>query len=643
MDEDEAHAIFAEAMAASGFAIDSKPKTKSMTKKSSSSSQRRRSRPTSPAARKTEIPSPNRRWAEAEKEWKLATQEGLDGDDSDDDDDDDDDSLFDDLKSVGSKKSVGSRSSRQFLVEKEDGVTSDDEEEDMDTIHANHIRTPQQQVNMMRPPIPAVSPGSAEKRIMYNSALEKSGNHVMYLSSKHSDSESTVATSNTKNIIVPQKKRVNRGATSAVNKGAMDKAGTSGASPSPPVSFSPQNQTPSLSKPQRQNGASSSPPVSFTQHSQTPSNTKQKSHKENVLKTPPAMHASSSRNEYVSSSSFRSPQPMQQRSLIGTSASSSRVKISSVSPQVATSTPLSTASDNAQKNSSDENWANFDHAFDSNDNSSNASESDSDDKAGIASRAKQVVAPQSKSPLSVPQEISKATTPTLMLDTSTESQSNDNIRIENDEGKEPEERGSEQIIDRKSSSQQYESEEYDDYSLAETISTFGTDAPNFHANSCVTSLNPIPENDEQMCNANANPLTWMMNYVGLTESDAEVAKKSKSSQESIQGFNPQGPADQTFSSLQPTINGNAESDDSFQAWLGYAADLLFPPITSCNGSGMPGQTEVCDPSLFLTHQKLIVCILLKDSRTPSCWITRTRYVKPEGLSICFYFLFYFSD
>jgi len=599
MDEDEAHAIFAEAMAASGFAIDSKPKTKSMTKKSSSSSQRRRSRPSSPAAQKTEIPSPNRRWAEAEKEWKLATQEGLDDDDLDDDEDDD--SLFDDLKSVGSKKSVGSRSSRQFLVEKEDGVTSDDEEEDMDTIHANHIRAPQQQANMVRPPIPAVSPGSAEKRIMYNSALEKSGNHIMYSSSKHSDSESTVATSNMKNIIVPQKKRVNRGATSAVNMVVMDKTGTSGASSSPPLSFNPQNQTPSLSKQQRQNGVSSSPPVSFKQQTQTPSNSKQISHKENDFKTPPAMHATSSRDEYISSSTFRSPQPLQQRSLIEASSSSSRVKISSVSPQVATSTPLSTAGNNAQKNSSDGNWADFDHAFDSNDNSNNASESDSDDKAGTSSRAK---APQAKAPLSVPQEISKATTPTLLRGASTESQSNDNIFIEDDDkGKEPGQCGSEQIIDRKSSSQQYESEDYDDYSLAETISTFGTDAPNSHGNGCIVSLNPISENDEQMCNANANPLTWMMNYVGLTESDAEVAKQSKSSQKSVQGFNPNGPSDRTCSSLQPTIQGNTESDDSFQAWLGYAADLLFPPITSCNGSGMPGQTEVCDPSLFFLSTK----------------------------------------
>ena len=484
-----------------------------------------------------------------------------------DDDDDDNDSLFDDLGSLGDRsvKSAASGVSRPFLVQRADPDSSDDEEA----------------VLRKQPPL---VPKSNPNRPRYPGRKKSSASSV-----RHSDSESTVAISNTRQ----------RG--------------------KPPF----ERQVVAMMVPEKQ---VQSPPVSSNNNNNL---------FQPIASSSPVPVATSARKAVQKPS----PQKVSAESAV---SPSSRVRmVQEAPPPQASSSP---AVDNS--------WANFDSAF----------QEDAKVEAGASAT------PSKQSPSSSGGKKAQEYE-SLGVAEMTSSQSHGNSTDEQEKiltemlAKQNISRGeissdpSLPISQSKSSQFHSEStnghdedEDEDDetISVAESmsvysVSTLGTERTDFSyapRNSGCTGaarkLSAVPEDNALQCNNKDNPVEWMWSYVegGINAMnaafvDATTETKDGAStvdgsdngasratsatvgaeEERVQGYNPDGPTDQTFSSLQPISTASDDPDNSFQAWIGYAADLLFPPIANCSNENnfSEGQMEVRDSSysivlLFVLRQ-----------------------------------------
>ena len=492
MDEQEANAVFAAAMAASGFTVDLNavsPVSKNNTRNDFDDSD-----------------VSQEKWETAEEEWRKASMEQ---------DEDEEDSLFDDLKSIasrGSKQSTSTTATRQFLVEKDSAIdSSDDDEENEEIVMTTRAVAA---MNMKADVYRSDKPKRSKKKLG-----GKSGN-------KNYDSESTVATSNRR----PQASILTDSAIQVMISDDEDE-----------IDEQVYNHIKS-----DVNEKINDLPKKQTNRSPLPSSSLLKNPLPSDHRTPQSRSNNAKSDELIYKDSH---------------TKSSGVK-KTISPQHSLAVESKDSFEEIMKDKDNDDWANFEEAF--------SKESHS-----------------SKKLTSSPSEASS--------DDATEEQTSSNptkvsfaVKEENTA-----------VLNNPSSS--YETDYSDNTSLAETVSTLGTDRSYVrYQNSC--KLPGISESQE-VCNVNENPVGWVfsaMGLVGSSSTDVNQTKNinannenSKQSTESepTQGFNPSGPSDQTFTSLKPVSNPAVEQDDSLQAWLGYAADFLFPPaVTSCQND--QAQTEV---------------------------------------------------
>ena len=515
MNEDEAHAVFAEAMAASGFTVDSSPQPQGK--------QRNRNSPS----------TPRRRWANAEEEWQRAAQNKNDDDDDDDDDtyedDDDDDSLFDDLKSVDSKRTTGSRS-RAFLVDKEDGEDSSDDEDQVSAL--------------------TIKLGKGKKSPNLGSVRRYTPS-----ASRHSDSESTVATSNTRQSSVRTERAVvlssvDHASMKGRNVRMLSKANTSASYESEDdddeedddekeelivvTEFSQQQQQQQYM--QNDSGTGIRTPVS---------------HSRGLSKTP-------------SPSNFITPQGQ----LKQTNSVSSTSKVKKVILPT-TQSNRSNAVDTNSLSISDDNWANFDEGF-------------------FDPNTDQILKTPSPQPKNIQTNLHDSQKSNGNSKTSIEEQDNskaNEIKVEVEISEKVSrnigrsQRGGGKVA----SGSTYDSDYSDDVSA----SSMGSEktVPD-HAKEAGCQLTGVPEHSDIQCNTDANAVGWMLSAMGL--GDNSTSNNTVSDEiKVVQEYDSKGAVVHQLSSL------TAETEDSLQAWLGYATDLLFPPLGQCGGvQNASGQTEV---------------------------------------------------
>ena len=506
MDDAEAHAVFAAAMAASGFAVDSPVR------------QRQRNEPQQ-QQQQSGPATPRRRWAAAEEEWRRASQSQEDHNDeqeSDYDKEEDDDSLFDDLKSIGSesKQTTTSRQSRPFLVEKEAGVmdSSDDDEDQVLPLKMIVNRNS-----------PALSAGIRSQ----SSSVKHRGNHA-----RNSDSESTVATSNTRQSSVRTERAV-----------VMSQAASISSSV---------NQHPLANNRYRQENDTDEDIEEVSgQFGNQPSKTQSSP----SFRTP------------VNKLSPAKPTHFERATQSPAMGSSSKVK-------KVISTPEDSIQDFrnemiAQKSSDndEDNWANFDEGF------SNK----------IALETKQTPSQRAMPLSNLSYESQTSTGTSKSIGNVRSGQNTDSRDIEDKESQEISTGMSRVRSEVVASGTTYESDYSDEVSMSSM-------EPNKSPSKKVsfTTHTEIPENSDVNCNTDVG---WMLSAMGLGDTSNNHGTDQKG-EENIQGCKSKDPVNEASSSLQPVPTETADTGDSLQAWLGYAADFLFPPLSQCGNTIETSNTEV---------------------------------------------------